>query len=93
MPCAAAGSLPFDFADTIHVLRWIRGHYAQGWKQYGYVDAFNPLTGWYDADVLGIDLGITMLMAENHRTGLVWNTFVKNPEAQSAMQKVGFRST
>jgi hypothetical protein len=35
--------------------------------------------------VLGIDLGITMLMAENHRTGFVWQTFMKNPEATSAM--------
>jgi hypothetical protein len=32
-----------------------------------------------------------MVMAENHRTGLVWNTFMKNSEAQSAMGKVGFR--
>jgi hypothetical protein len=90
VPCAAAGSLPFDSTDTIQVLRWIRGHYPQAWQRYGYVDAFNPLSGWYDTDVLGIDLGITMLMAENYRTGLVWNTFMKNPEAQSAMASVGF---
>jgi hypothetical protein len=56
------------------------------------VDAFNLLTGWYDPDVLGLDLGITMLMAENHRTGFVWKTFMKNPEATTAMQKVGFQS-
>ena len=93
VPCATAGSLPFDFADTIHVLRWIRGHYSQAWQRYGYVDAFNPLTGWYDQDVLGINLGITMLMAENHRSGLVWNTFMKSAEAQSAMEKASFRST
>jgi hypothetical protein len=32
-----------------------------------------------------------MLMAENYRTGLVWSTFMKNPEAQAAMQLVGFQ--
>jgi hypothetical protein len=47
------------------------------------------LDGWYDQDVLGIDLGITMVMAENHRTGFVWEAFMKNPEARSAMQKKG----
>ena len=31
------------------------------------MDAFNPLTDWYDTDVIGIDTGITMLMAENAR--------------------------
>ena len=89
IPCATAGSLPFDFTDTIHVLRWVRGH-LQAWQRYGYVDAFNPLTNWYDTDVIGIDVGISALMAENQRTQLVWNTFMTNPEAQSAMQIVGF---
>jgi hypothetical protein len=93
VPCATGGSLPFLFDDCIHVLRNIRGRYRnKAWAKYSFVDAFNPLTGWNDADVLGIDLGITMLMAENHRSGFVWNTFMKNPEAQSAMQKVGFHS-
>lgn len=90
VPCATAGSLPLDFSDAIHVLRWIRGHYPAAWQRYGYVDAFDPLTGWYDTDVLGIDLGISMLMAENYRTQLIWNTFMKNPEAQTAMQRAGF---
>lgn len=92
VPCATGGSLPFLFTDCSHVLRNIRGAYApKAWGRYSYVDAFNPLTGWYDADVLGIDLGITMLMAENARTGFVWETFMKNAEAASAMQKVGFQ--
>ncbi len=56
------------------------------------MDAFNPLKGWYDADVLGIDLGITMVMAENARSGLVWSTFMKNKEMQGAMAKVGFKA-
>ncbi len=78
----------------MRVLRNLRGRYRDKvWTKYSFVDAFNPLTGWYDADVLGIDLGITMLMAENHRTSFVWNMFMKNPETQSAMRKVRFRST
>jgi hypothetical protein len=92
VPCATGGSLPFLFADCIGVQRTIRGPYApKAWGKYSCVDAFNPLTNWYDTDVLGIDLGITMVMAENYRTGLVWNTFMKNPETASAMKKVGFQ--
>lgn len=93
VPCATGGSLSFLYDDCMKVLRNIRGRYKErAWARYGFVDAFNPLTGWYDQDVLGIDLGITMLMAENHRTGFVWEVFMKNPEAQSAMQKAGFRA-
>jgi len=40
--------------------------------------------------VIGIDTGITMLMAENLRTDLVWNTFMKNPEAQRGLKRAGF---
>src|SRR5579872_5256875 len=55
------------------------------------LNAFNPLKNWYDADVIGIDTGITMLMAENARTGFVWETFMKNPEARHGMERAGFK--
>ena len=32
-----------------------------------------------------------MLMAENYRTGFVWDNFMQSPEAQRAMKLVGFR--
>jgi hypothetical protein len=42
--------------------------------------------------VVAIDTGITMLMAENARTGFIWETFMKNPEAARGMQRAGFRT-
>ena len=33
-----------------------------------------------------------MVMAENARTGFVWNTFMKNPEAQRGMERAGFKA-
>ena len=74
------------------VLRTIREGYPKAWGRYGFVDAFNPLTGWYNPDVLGIDLGITMLMAENARSGFVWDTFMKNKDAGRAMETAGFKA-
>ena len=49
------------------------------------------MTRWYDTDVVGIDTGVTLLMAENLRTGFVWNTFSKNPEVPRALDRAGFR--
>jgi len=91
VPCATGGSLPFLYPDCIQVLRTIKERYPKAWGRYGVVDAFNPLTNWYNPDVLGIDLGITMLMAENQRSGLIWDTFMKNIEAQRAMDRAGFQ--
>ena len=92
VPCAAGGSLPFLPQETIRVLRTVREKFGEkAWRKYGFVDAFNPLTNWYNADVLGIDVGITLLMAENVRTGFVWEQFMKNEEAQRGMQVAGFQ--
>jgi hypothetical protein len=91
VPAAVGGSIPFLPAGCIGVLRKMRSSFPRAWQRYSFVDAFNPVTGWYDTDVLGIDLGITMLMAENQRSGLVWNTFMKNPEVGAAMAAAGFQ--
>ncbi len=91
VPSAAAGSLPFLPRETLRVLKNMRSRYgARAWSKYGFVNAFNPLTNWYDTDVIAIDTGISMLMAENLRTGFVWDTFMKNPEAQHGLERAGF---
>lgn len=91
VPCATAGSLPFLPADTIRVLKTIREKYGKrAWRKYAFVDAFNPLKNWYNPDVLGIDAGITLLMAENARTGFVWEQFMKNEEVKRGMARAGF---
>jgi hypothetical protein len=56
------------------------------------VNAFNPLKGWYDSDVVAIDTGITLLMAENARSGFIWDIFMKNREAILGMQRAGFKT-
>lgn len=90
-PCASAGSLPFLPQQVMRVLRTIELRYGAGtWSRYGFVDAFNPLLNWYDSDVVGIDTGITMVMAENARSAFVWDTFMRNPEAQRGMLRAGF---
>jgi hypothetical protein len=91
VPSAAAGSLAFLPADCLAVLRAMRSKWGkQAWGRYGFVDAFHPAANWYDPDVLGIDQGISVLMAENLRSGLVWSTFMRNRECTGAMRHAGF---
>ena len=42
-------------------------------------------------DVIAIDQGIMLLMAENLRSGLVWDHFMRAPEVQRALSLAGFR--
>jgi hypothetical protein len=93
VPCAAGGSLPFLPEETLRVLRTIREKYdKRAWRRYGFIDAFNPLTNWYSQDVIGIDLGIMLVMAENARTGLIWEYFMKNDVAKNGMARAGFHA-
>jgi len=93
VPCATIGSIPFAPFETLMVLRHIRTVYGdRAWKRYGLVDAFNPESGWVNPDVIGIDVGISILQAENARSGFVWALFMEAPEVKRALNKAGFVS-
>jgi hypothetical protein len=94
VPSAAAGSLPFLPGECLAVLHYIRQQYGKRcWKRYGFVDAFNPNNNWTNPDVIGINVGISMLMAANLRSQFIWRTFMKAPEIDSAMRQAGFKTT
>ena len=60
------------------------------WSRYGFIDAFNPRTNWWAADVLGIDVGITLLMVENLRSESIWSAIMQAPEVQRGFRAAGF---
>jgi hypothetical protein len=90
VPCAAAGSLPFLPDACLRTLHFQRERYGDRvWGPYGFVDAFNPHTGWVNPDVIGIDLGITLLMAENARSGIVWELLRRDPVVRDGLARAG----
>ena len=92
VPAAAGGSLMFVPEVAVAALSAMRDKYGDRvFGTYGFVDAFNPNTGWIDKDVIGINAGIILLSAENSRSGNVWNWFMRNPEIPRAMWAVGLR--
>ena len=55
------------------------------------MDAFNPNENWWAPDVIGIDLGITLLMTENLRNQRVWSAMMRAPEVQRGFKSAEFR--
>lgn len=93
VPCAAAGSLPFLPAECLRTLHHQRNvHGARIWKRYGFVDAWNPHSKWTNPDVIGIDVGITALMAANLRDGFIWRTMLRDEAARKGFQRAGMVS-
>jgi hypothetical protein len=92
VPSAAAGSLMFTPDICIPAMRAMLVKYGKKiYGRYGFTDAFNPNTGWTSPYVIGIDVGITLLSAENLRTGNVWQWFMTNPEPEYALDLVGLK--
>ena len=60
------------------------------WGEYGFYDAFSEEHNWYTPRYLAIDQGPIVVMMENHRSGLLWDLFMKAPEIRPALEKLGF---
>jgi hypothetical protein len=89
VPCAAGGSLMFAPGICLAALRGMRDGFASIlYGRYGFCDSFQPLSRWVNPDVVGIDVGITLLSAENLRTGSVWKWFGQQPDIRRAMGRI-----
>ncbi len=90
-PSAAGGSLMFTPELSIPALRGMVQRYGERvYGRYGFIDAYNPSVNWFDSDVVGIDVGITALSAENLLTGNVWRWFMRSDAISRGMTLAGF---
>ncbi|WP_245949303.1 glucoamylase family protein [Echinicola strongylocentroti] len=90
-PTAALSSFPYTPDASMDALQFF--YYKLGdklWGEHGFYDAFNITENWYADSYLAIDQGPIILMIENHRTGLLWEVFMKDQEVQSGLDRLGF---
>lgn len=90
-PSAALSSLPYTPQESIEVIKHLYRNYGSDvWGEYGFKDAFNPTVNWYAGSYLAIDQGPIIVMIENHRSRLLWEKFMANPEIQPMLNAIGF---
>ncbi len=61
---------------------------AQLWDIYGPRDAYNPTLNWVSPIYMGLNQAPIVAMVENYRTGLLWKTFMTNPEIAQMQKKL-----
>ena len=93
-PTAAISSIVYTPKESMEVLKYL---YFEKGKQvfgkYGFYDAYNPgMTEGQQVvkSYLAIDQGPIAVMIENHRSSLIWDLFMGNPEIQNGLTKLGF---
>ena len=90
-PTAALASFPYTPAESTKALNFF--YYTLGnrmWGEYGFKDAFSLTRRWFADSYLAIDQGPIIVMIENYRSGLIWNTFMNHPDVKSGLTKLGF---
>ena len=93
-PYGAGSTIVFFSSDpsqneAVHALKNYYYNYPKLWGLYGFRDAYNlntsiPDDDWYAHEYVGIDQGALLLAIENYRSGLVWNTFMRNGYVRQA---------
>lgn len=107
-PTGALSSIALTPNESIAVLKNLRDKYGDDiYGKYGFYDSFNPTfdgskispfghqtakAGWVSNDYLGIDQGPILAMAENYRTGMIWDLMKKSEIIKAGLKKCGFSS-
>ncbi len=89
---ASLSSMPYTPDESMTALRhFYRDLGDRIWGTYGFHDGFNETENWFDEDYMVLNQPPTVVMIENHRTGLVWKNFMANPEIAPALNAIGFK--
>jgi exo beta-1,2-glucooligosaccharide sophorohydrolase (non-reducing end) len=91
-PTGAISAFPYTPGPSMAALKhFYRDLGAQTWSIYGFRDAFNLQQDWYSGITMGLNQAPMVVMIENQRSGVVWKSFMANPEISPMLQRIGFR--
>lgn len=90
-PTAALASMPFTPQGSLRAARYFDAELGDRlWGPHGFYDAFNLKEDWFAEQHLAIDQGPIVVMIENYRTGLLWDTFAKCQDVKTGLKRLGF---
>lgn len=85
----ALASFPYTPEASMAALKhYYRDLGAELWDIYGPRDAYNPAQDWVSPIYMGLNQAPIVVMVENYRTGLVWKSFMANPEISVMLHKL-----
>ncbi len=92
-PTGALASFPYTPTESMAAFKhFYRDLGAELWDIYGPRDAYNPGADWVSPIYMGLNQAPIVAMVENYRTGLLWRTFMSNPEIGVMLKKLDLAS-
>ena len=90
-PTAALSSMPYTPEESLRALHTFYYYlHDRLWGPYGFKDALNLSLDWFANSYLAIDQGPIVVMIENHRSGLLWEVFMRNEQVYEGLKILGF---
>ncbi|MBZ5683318.1 MAG: hypothetical protein LAO24_24815 [Acidobacteriia bacterium] len=88
-PTGALASFPYTPEASMAAFKhYYRDLGAQLWDIYGPRDAFDSGHDWVSPIYMGLNQAPIVVMVENYRTGLVWKSFMSNPEITEMLRRL-----
>jgi hypothetical protein len=85
----ALASFPYTPEASMAAFKhFYRERGAELWGIYGPRDNYNPSQGWLAYHTMGLNQAPIVAMVENHRTGLLWRSFMSNPEIGAMLKRL-----
>lgn len=84
--------MPYTPDESLAALKhFYRDHGRKVWGIYGFYDGFNETQNRFEEVNMALNQAPITVMVENHRSGLVWQHFMSNPEITPALDAIGFK--
>ena len=91
-PTGAISSFPYTPEESMKALKYFYRELGDRlWGIYGFKDAINLDQNWTAPIYMGLNQAPMVVMIENHRTGLIWELFMSNPEINPMLDSIGFQ--
>jgi hypothetical protein len=88
-PTGSLASMPYTPDASMAALKHLYRDYGDTmWGIYGLRDAINPTVNWVSPIFMGLNQAPIVVMIENHRTGIVWKSFMSNPEITTMLRNL-----
>ncbi len=91
-PTAAMGAYAYTPEASLLALKhFYRDLGPELFDVYGFRNAFNETEDWYSVTELALNQAPQAVMIENGRTGLIWRSFMSNPEIPAMQKAIGLK--
>ncbi|CAI2539658.1 Botulinum neurotoxin type G precursor [Serratia proteamaculans] len=89
----AVGAVVFTPKESLAAMQNYYRNHPYTWGKYGFNGSYNldVTPYWYSSSVNGLEKGISIVMLENYRTGIIWRLYMQNEAIKQGVAAIGLK--